>query len=224
MNSYILVCSLLLYRCLGDSFASQCFSSGSSSLKFSLSSSRNSTGHWIAQVKLGHGAGLKEIGPWEVDVDHSIMKCEGQDSAFLVATITGPGNKFIPSASLGYNLVAGLGYYKFHTDRKTWHEAQKICEKEGAHLAVINSEHEAKVLTNMGDFTWAYVGFHDIYVEGQYVTIFNQSLSDAGYAKWHSGEPAQGSQINYGCISKEDSTLGVARLKDTLVFICEKNL
>lgn len=82
-------------------------------------------------------------------------------------------------AGPGYELRRGVGYYKIHTEPKTWHEALQICEQEGAHLAVINSEEESKVLQSLFapvaaklKVTWAFVGFHDLYNEGQYLTIF----------------------------------------------------
>jgi hypothetical protein len=38
-----------------------------------------------------HDADQKEdeVGPWQVDIDHSTAKCEGSDSVFIVATVTG---------------------------------------------------------------------------------------------------------------------------------------
>jgi hypothetical protein len=78
-----------------------------------------------------------------------------------------------------------VGYYKIHSERKTWHEARKICEQEGGHLAIINSEEESSVLqsifapvaTKLGA-AFVSIGFHDLYTEGQYLTIFGkESLS-----------------------------------------------
>jgi hypothetical protein len=83
----------------------------------------------------------------------------------------------------GYVLHHGVGYYKIHTEIKTWHEARQICAKEGGHLAIINSEEESKVLQSIfapvaakfkHDFVL--VGFHDLYNEGQYLTIFGKEL------------------------------------------------
>jgi hypothetical protein len=82
-----------------------------------------------------------------------------------------------------------MGYYKLHTDVKAWHEALKVCEEEGAHLAVINSEDEAKALGPFWDMNpkildgnannWAHIGFHDLYKEGEYLTIFSKCLSNS---------------------------------------------
>jgi hypothetical protein len=55
-------------------------------------------------------------------------------------------------------------------------EARDICEREGAHLAIINSEAEAKFVSSLWNFKsdWAYIGTHDLYEEGKYVTIHSE--------------------------------------------------
>jgi hypothetical protein len=83
-----------------------------------------------------------------------------------------------------YELLPGLGYYKFHTDIKTWDKARDACEKEGAHLAVMNSLTEAKSLPliwirNLFD-DWrkdaAYIGIWNQLQNGKFVTIFSKCL------------------------------------------------
>jgi hypothetical protein len=78
-----------------------------------------------------------------------------------------------------------VGCYKIHSERKTWHEARKICAQEGGHLVIINSEEESKVLQSIFapvaaklSVMWVLIGFHDLYNEGQYLTVFGkESLS-----------------------------------------------
>ena len=77
-----------------------------------------------------------------------------------------------------------MGYYKFHKYPNTWDGARKLCEQEGGHLAVINSEEESKVIQDYlvaaqkidhathNDF--AFIGFHDRFVEGEYLTVFGK--------------------------------------------------
>jgi hypothetical protein len=77
-----------------------------------------------------------------------------------------------------------VGYYKIHSELKTWHEARQICAQEGGHLAIINSEDESKVLQKIfapmdekqsGKCkNYAFIGFHDLYEEGQYLTVFGK--------------------------------------------------
>ena len=63
----------------------------------------------------------------------------------------------------------------------TWHEARKICAQEGGHLAIINSEEESAVLRSIFapvaekvKKEWVIIGFHDLYNEGQYLTVFGK--------------------------------------------------
>ncbi|KAJ4434320.1 hypothetical protein ANN_22877 [Periplaneta americana] len=171
----------------------QCALPHTSALKFSITSLRNETGHWIAQLQLGHTAEEKNRGPWELDVDHSTAKCEDSESILIAAKITAPPTaqisvpllRGVPTAP-GYELVPLLGYYKLHSSVNTWHGALKICEDEGAHLMVINSEAEVQALKPLWEKTppakitggshndWAWVGFHDLYKEGEFVTIFSK--------------------------------------------------
>ena len=78
-----------------------------------------------------------------------------------------------------------MGYYKIHSELKTWHEARQICAQEGGYLAIINSDEESKVMQSIfGPVAakliadWVFIGFHDLYDEGQYLTVFGkESLS-----------------------------------------------
>ena len=95
-----------------------------------------------------------------------------------------PASTLKPAPYPGYDLVPGFGYYKLHTNVKTWDDALLACEKEGSHLVIINSEAEAKALAPFWDANpkilndpsnnWAHAGFHDRYQEGQYLTIFSK--------------------------------------------------
>ena len=86
-----------------------------------------------------------------------------------------------PLRAPGYELHRGVGYYKIHSVRKNWHEARQICAQEGGHLAIINSEEESKVLQSMFapvaaklNMDRVFIGFHDLYNEGQYLTVFGK--------------------------------------------------
>ena len=83
-----------------------------------------------------------------------------------------------------------MGRYKLHTDLKNWTDAQKVCEQENANLMVINSRKEAEamrlLLEKLGytrNHYW--IGFHDVYEEGNYVTIFSKYCNDTCIAKYH---------------------------------------
>jgi hypothetical protein len=101
------------------------------------------------------------------------------------AFITGPSNgtaavkprplkKKVPS---GYIKFTDHSYFSYNPGPATWVEARDNCEKEGAHLAVINSEAEAKFTSSIrtpGGPDWVFIGMHDFYTEGKFVTIFSK--------------------------------------------------
>ncbi|KAJ8681206.1 hypothetical protein QAD02_016993 [Eretmocerus hayati] len=94
-----------------------------------------------------------------------------------------------------YCCIMNVGVYKLYTNLTTWNEARESCKKEGAHLAIINSRKEAELLRDMftnstlmktPDFNKVRVliGFHDMYRDGNFVTLFDDSLEKAGYNTW----------------------------------------
>ncbi|KAJ9590508.1 hypothetical protein L9F63_016459 [Diploptera punctata] len=231
------LCKMLYYLialCLGVNAKMDCGSYTTKTVKISITSRRNLTGHWIAQVQLEHGGGDKETGPWDMDIEHTTTMCQGNVTVDLKATLIAPPAKSILTAGPeGYDLVPGLGYYKLHTDVKTWDEAHVACEAEGAHLLIINSDEEAKALEIFWDANpkilngdpnnWAHVGFHDKYKKGQYLTIFNQSLVSTGYVKWYPGDP-QGGQQNCGIVVRKSNLLADIYCNSVIPFFCELEL
>ncbi|XP_012251236.2 hemolymph lipopolysaccharide-binding protein-like [Athalia rosae] len=104
-----------------------------------------------------------------------------------------------------YKYTPGVGSHKLHTRALPWNEARKMCNEEGGHLAVINSVVEAQVLMDMFNTSGpiknaaynyvAYVGIHDLYKEGEWVSISGESLARTGYTKWTDkwgGQPDNG--------------------------------
>ncbi|XP_026323037.1 hemolymph lipopolysaccharide-binding protein [Hyposmocoma kahamanoa] len=92
--------------------------------------------------------------------------------------------------------------YKFHQFPRTWSRAYMTCAAEGGYLVVINSEVEAKAMSelfrkmghsipNNGAYETisAHIGFHDWDEHGEWVTIHGDTLIDAGYSKFSGGEP-----------------------------------
>ncbi|XP_076643571.1 uncharacterized protein LOC143353852 [Halictus rubicundus] len=133
-----------------------------------------------------------------------------------------------------YLFTPGIGMHKFHTRSVSWNAARKICNEEGGHLAVINSKAEASVL--MGIFNRAglvkgavypdvaYIGMHDIYKEGDWVTILGDTLAKTGFTEWSDkwgGQPDNGGgQQNCGAFLKE-GTLDDVQCDAHFPFFCE---
>ncbi|XP_076235829.1 uncharacterized protein LOC143180171 [Calliopsis andreniformis] len=92
----------------------------------------------------------------------------------------------------GYVLTRGIGVHKLYKQRSKWNAARKTCQKDGAELAVLNSLAEETMLIAMmrqSDVATAWVGVHDLFEEGDWVTITGESMEKAGYHKWSRGWP-----------------------------------
>ena len=86
---------------------------------------------------------------------------------------------YLQPTALGYHVVPELGYYKVHDENKSWKNVDEIYRQEGTHLLIINSEFEhlvAKSMMNKQD-THHWIGVHDQYKEGQYVTVLSKYFS-----------------------------------------------
>ncbi|PSN38570.1 hypothetical protein C0J52_19766 [Blattella germanica] len=127
--------------------------------------------------------------------------------------------KPIPS---GYISFLPVGHYKYHEVPLTWNEARKTCSLEGSHLAVLNSEAEARLLASIipGDKI-AWIGVHDFFQDGEWMTIFDQTTGSAGFNKWVPNEPNGGTNENCGVITKSDGKMGSYFCPKELTFICE---
>lgn len=118
-----------------------------------------------------------------------------------------------------------MGAHKFHKRGLPWAQARRTCEEEGGHLAVINSIAEsnaiAAVFQNSGSTeTWAYIGFHDLFEEGEYVTIHGQSVAEAGFTGWLSSDPNGGKTENCGGVNKNSALVDIWCDRSE-PFICE---
>ncbi|PSN29010.1 Hemolymph lipopolysaccharide-binding protein [Blattella germanica] len=219
----------VLYWCLGISTAFSYNSlDGSSPFKISISSRNNATGHSIAQVQLLHEGASEYLGSWDVDVEHRTSSNGDSEPVLIVATVTAP-----PRKPFGYELKPGLGYYKMHTKGEGWHAARDVCYEEGGHLLIINSEREVAVARNLlrkhpklyDDWrnSWTYVGISDEIKEGDFRTIFGETLNSTGYTMWGPNEPGEGTSGNCGCVGRRGD-LADTDCENHLAYICEQPL
>ncbi|XP_044726532.1 hemolymph lipopolysaccharide-binding protein-like [Chrysoperla carnea] len=135
----------------------------------------------------------------------------------------------------GYILNEDLGsYYKYQTTPNTWPNARGICESEGGHLVIINSEKEASFLLSlMGQHPassldrrvtttdYIFIGFHDLFKDWEFVTVLDQTIEAAGYFDW-----VPGGANNAGGNEKCGSLWRNGGLNDItcnflLTFVCE---
>ncbi|KAG8231577.1 hypothetical protein J437_LFUL011573 [Ladona fulva] len=138
--------------------------------------------------------------------------------------------EFIKPLLKGYEYFPGVGFYKFYSGGTNYFsKAKKVCESDGAHLAIPNSYAEANALHTIysrfpDTHRFAFIGFHDQSSEGKYVTIFGDPLYKTGYSKWSSGEPNQyGGNEDCGSIHRNgglnDIPCEVSAVK--IPFFCE---
>ncbi|XP_015513494.2 macrophage mannose receptor 1 [Neodiprion lecontei] len=129
-----------------------------------------------------------------------------------------------------YCYTPGIGGHKFHTKATTWNMARKLCESEGAHLAIVNSAKEAEVIGNLftksgphfgsEDSKYAHIGFHDLYEEGEFVTIDGKSLETVGFYEWRNGGPNNANNEDCGSVDK-NGRLNDIHCTKFVAFVCE---
>ncbi|XP_053626056.1 macrophage mannose receptor 1 [Plodia interpunctella] len=127
--------------------------------------------------------------------------------------------------------------YKVSQIACTWNEAYAECQKEGAHLVVLNSEAEHQVVWNLTKRApyvsdarahfFFFAGFRANKAYGDqprvFRTIFNQTLEDAGFAQWSENEPNNAlNNEDCGSIFKNDGKLNDLDCAHKFAFICEK--
>ncbi|XP_044727381.1 hemolymph lipopolysaccharide-binding protein-like [Chrysoperla carnea] len=113
----------------------------------------------------------------------------------------------------GY-LLFETSLYKYHRDVQKWADARKICDAEGGHLVIINSEDEAyfvrglmakypdSVLNDVKYKNQVLIGMHDLFKEGEFVTIDGKSLESSGYTYWEPGNPGNAPNQNCGSVTR----------------------
>lgn len=124
-------------------------------------------------------------------------------------------------------------YYKFHRIARTWDAANSVCQAEGGHLVIINSNTESTVLKQIFaknpentitgtefviEKNYAHVGFKRN--GDKFVTINGKSLREAGFEKWSPGEPNNPDVEKCGSIYK-NGLLNDIDCTKKFAFICE---
>ncbi|PSN49622.1 hypothetical protein C0J52_12831 [Blattella germanica] len=116
-------------------------------------------------------------------------------------------------------LVPGLGYYWIPkilnnvSVQYRWDESMSSCYYEGGHLAVINSKEEAEILAKLleseADTPLGHIGFSDLLLEGEFMTVIDEPLSGTGYSVWASGYPNGTATNNCGAINRKGELMDI---------------
>ncbi|XP_046399808.1 hemolymph lipopolysaccharide-binding protein-like [Ischnura elegans] len=186
-------------------------------VEFSMVGRKNQTGHWNTQFSMS-SASPKMHHDWKVDVKHYTAEYGGVYTFQIKGILTVP-----PPRQKDYEEFLGIGYYKFHYKTKaTFMEASAICNKEGGHLAILDSEEEANVIktiytrnTSEGGGQ-SFIGFYDPTKKRAWTTIFGDPQMQL---KW---VPNRADNIQHTCGAiTQDGLLIAALCEDKLSFFCE---
>jgi hypothetical protein len=106
-------------------------------------------------------------------IEVTLLYCSLAVPPVGTATVTPEPPRPVPE---GYRKFSESDYFKFYAAENIWVPARDICQQEGAHLAVVNSDAEAKFISALWNskMDWAFIGTHDLYEEGIYVTIYSE--------------------------------------------------
>ena len=94
-------------------------------------------------------------------------------------------------------------------------------------MAIINSEEEEQLLLRLmkdNKISSAWIGVHDFYQEGEWITINGETLEDTGYSKWTTAfeneQPDGGVHQNCGRLLAEGGIDDI-QCHDVYAFFCE---
>ncbi|KAK7865530.1 hypothetical protein R5R35_011578 [Gryllus longicercus] len=187
-----------------------------------MEAKRNSTGHWIMTVEAE--SSVRPGGQPRIQVSSDFASSPNRPGTFLLTSTV----VFQRQPPADYELILGEGYYKLHTGGRRWPEAMQVCESEGGHLMVIDTQRESNVIrelfarepkiTNAYNIHWLAVGFHDRYVSKRYETVTGQLLSDK-FVNWIAGEP-HGENQHCGIINKA-TEMAIDPCTTLWAFVCE---
>ncbi|XP_063225643.1 hemolymph lipopolysaccharide-binding protein-like [Bacillus rossius redtenbacheri] len=223
--------------------------------KLSLLSFRGPDGEWTSRLNLTRNA-LGDAPAWDVDLEQEKVSC-GEGAEYVVTLLTlapvsasqtafKPGPKNVSAGveptqrtelqtttlKPGYRQVPGVGIWKLHGTAKTWEEAKEVCSEEGAHLAVINSEAEAKYYKSIlddhqkfnhsSDDQYIFLGFKYSVSDSKFVTVQGNELASAGFVVWGASQPNNMGDNSYSCGGMDRSgKLHDLRCLAKLGFFCE---
>ncbi|KAK7788513.1 hypothetical protein R5R35_002179 [Gryllus longicercus] len=198
---------------------------------FAVRNIRNATGHHHVTTDVvlptSKGRKSKSLEEFGLEVTQSDCSTPTANYVRLTTELIVPERRVPPPE---YQLVPGVGWYRLYLAPLTWGKARLACEADGAHLAVLNSKQEAAALKEIyaktpgSTPTEAFIGFSDL-IEGQYRTIFGDTLEDAGFKEWHTEQPNNyGGNQNCGAFTKDEGKLNDWECADTQPYFCEFEL
>ncbi|KAJ8896438.1 hypothetical protein PR048_001782 [Dryococelus australis] len=214
--------------------------------KLSILSFRNPTGQWISKVNFTHGT-PGNAGVWDINLMQEKVSCgDGGELVTTLLTLTSvpvdniltlQDSQQVPPQNTtikpGYKEIPGVSIFKLHTTAKTREQAGKICSQEGTHLAIINSDGEAKRYKNFvanhsrlsgrTDNNYFFLGFQYSETQKKFVTVLGNELGNVGYAVWGNNQPSNIGNSDFRCGGMDRTgKLHDVNCDAKLVFFCEQ--
>ncbi|XP_067002731.2 hemolymph lipopolysaccharide-binding protein [Anabrus simplex] len=203
----------------------------SPSSKFSVSSSRNESGHRLVAVELKSQEKMKDgvslRAEMFTDDSRSLILRRLRSSGLPeeqppVTTTVAPTVVPLP----GYHHFPGFGYYKILPKEMTWRDGVEACRKEGAHMVVLETQEEIDIV-----YQWArccpWVGVHRESSSGPWMNVLGQTMNSTDFFGWLRGFPESG---EYNCLlfnayeSFNEKGTSNDSCDDTRKVICEQTL
>ncbi|XP_054001326.1 hemolymph lipopolysaccharide-binding protein-like [Hylaeus anthracinus] len=127
-----------------------------------------------------------------------------------------------------YVVTPGIGAHKLHTRKLKWNAARKSCENEGGYLVVPNSLAEEAVLIKSmqaANIDNAWLGIHDLFEEGDWMTVMGESLEKSGYDRWTPAIPNDpdnaGGRQNCAILLRKHGGMDDIQCDNTFPYFCE---
>nr|CAD7394736.1 unnamed protein product [Timema cristinae] len=174
---------------------------------------------------------------WEADLIYNTTKCLNSDDAVVSPNIKDEDmftpQEIIANSSRRYIEFEGVGSFKLHDQPLDWLFAERVCESEGGHLAVVDSRSKVTSLLDLFSryphiprssalSNQVYVGITDLRDEGVFYTSTGFPFDPRQDQAWLPDEPDDASP-GEDCVTFHTT----GKLRDVpcyfeLPYICEK--
>ena len=114
--------------------------------------------------------------------------------------------------------------YKFHEERKTWKEAEEICEEEDAHLAMEKTALNHDYIYSIWQWSSFWIGVNDFRQKGHWRFVDGTPVN---VTYWNPGEPSSDQGLEF-CVqyakkyNTDDKGWNDLRCDTELAFLCQK--
>ncbi|XP_076643437.1 hemolymph lipopolysaccharide-binding protein-like [Halictus rubicundus] len=128
-----------------------------------------------------------------------------------------------------YVITPGIGAHKLLKHQVTWNRARDICVRDGAQLAVINSDAEEALFRtwmSKNSLGGVWIGVHDMFQEDWWVTTTGEPLAAMSYNLWADTRPDKQLNGSHCGVLRDSPLKGIDNYPcdRKYAFICEINL